>query len=99
MINSHRTPSTLLITLGGALFVLSFLLPGIFSPGTPHGVLVAALVLRSAGPLVLTCGACIYARGIGYPAWLGIFSLTLVGLVMLMFLPDRCPSPEDEDEF
>jgi hypothetical protein len=95
MIASHRTPAVGLMTAGGFLFLVGLALPHIFSPGTPHGIAVASAVLIIASAPAFIAGACVYARGIGYPFWLGIFAVTLVGLLILMLLPDRRPGPDD----
>jgi hypothetical protein len=83
--------------VGGVLFVASMALPVIFSPWTPPEIYTAANVLRIAAAIPFVLGACIYAKGAGYPFWLGIFSITIVGLVILLCLPDRNPEPEDID--
>ena len=76
------------MTLGGVLWFFALLMPALLAPPT-QSVIIAASVLRWIGPLVLAAGGCIYSRGIGQPAWLGLFSVTLVGLIMLLWLPDR----------
>jgi hypothetical protein len=92
---SHRNPAVLLMTAGGILGVIGFALPRVVSPDTPPGVIVAStIILWVATPLFIS-GACIFARGIGYPWWLGLFSFTLLGLLILMLLPDRYPDAED----
>lgn len=79
------------MSVGGLLFMVALAIPFIFRPDTPEGLLWAARIITLiAGPLFVA-GSCIYARGIGYPFWLGIFGITLVGLLVLMLLPDRYP--------
>lgn len=97
MIVSHRTPAVGLISAGVFLAIASCMLPVIISPGTPHGIYVAAHVMFWSAIPLFTIGCCIFARGNGYPFWLGIFGLTLVGLAMLMLLPDRYPEPDNDD--
>jgi hypothetical protein len=95
MIASHRVPAVSLMFAGGFLFAVGAVLPRIFSPETPHGVTVAAAWMVLAAIPIFIVGSCIYARGIGYPVWLGIFSITFIGLLILMLLPDRYPEPDD----
>ena len=85
------------MSLGGGLFVVSLTLPIVFSPGTPPEIYALANVLRIVAAIPFMLGACIYAKGTGYPFWLGIFSVTIVGLVILLCLPDRNPEPDDVD--
>jgi hypothetical protein len=85
------------MSTGGFLFLVAVMLPRIFAPDTPHGVFVAALVLLLLAALLFIAGSCIYARGIGYPFWLGIFGITFIGLIILMLLPDRHPEPDEAD--
>jgi len=82
---------------GGFLFLIGIVLPHLFSPDVPHGIAVAGAVLMIASAPLFVVGACIYARGIGYPFWLGIFSVTLIGLLILMLLPDRNPGLDEFD--
>ena len=96
MIISHRAPSFSMITTALFLVVAAWVLPRILAPDTPPGVLIAANVMWwTAVPLYIV-GSCIYARGIGYPFWLGLFAVTVVGLLILMLLPDRHPQKEDD---
>jgi len=85
------------MTLGSFLFVAGLILPRLFSPDTPHGILVTAGVMVLAAIPFFVTGSCIYARGIGYPFWLGIFSVTIIGLLILMLLPDRVPEAKDAE--
>ena len=84
------------MTLGGVVWLFAYLLPAMLAP-SPGGVVTAGLIMQWAGPLLLAAGGCIYARGIGQPVWLGLFSVVLVGFVMLLWLPDLRPDPEDDD--
>jgi hypothetical protein len=83
--------------VGGVLFVASMALPHIIAPWTPPEIYTAANILRVAAAIPFMLGACIYARGTGYPFWLGIFSISIVGLLILLWLPDRYPEPDDID--
>jgi len=42
-------------------------------------------------------GCCLYAKGNGYSAFFGLFGLTIIGLLMLMLLPDRFPEEPGDD--
>ncbi|HEY3898627.1 MAG TPA: hypothetical protein VGM54_08445 [Chthoniobacter sp.] len=97
MTASHRTPATVLMFVGGMLFVAAVMLPIIIAPGTPPEIHTVANILRIAAAIPFMLGACIYAKGAGYPFWLGIFSLTIVGFLILLWLPDRHPEPDDVD--
>jgi hypothetical protein len=64
------------------------------SPDIPASFIVFSRVLFWIAVVVFVIGSCIYAKGIGYPFWLGIFGVTLIGLVVLMLLPDRYPDDD-----
>lgn len=96
MIASYRTPATVSMTVGGSLFVLGFMLPIIFSPA-PEGVLHARTVVSGVAFVIFGTGCCLYAKGNGYSAFLGLFGLTVIGLLMLMLLPDRFPEEPGDD--
>ena len=85
------------MSAGVFLFIVSKILPVILSPGTPPGVLVASSVMFWTAIPLFILGSCIYARGTGYPFWLGIFGVTIIGLLILMLLPDRYPEPKGDD--
>ena len=88
----------MVMTLGGVLWVFALMIPVLFSPPT-ETIVHAAMILRWVGLLVFAGGGCIYARGIGQPVWLGLFCVTFVGLIILLWLPDRFPEPGDGDDF
>ena len=83
------------MTLGGGLFIFGVMLPRICSPHTPEGILITSAIFLICSIPIFIIGCCIYARGIGYPFWLGIFGITMVGLLILLLLPDRFPEPDD----
>jgi len=85
------------MTAGGVLIVAAIMLPRICLPDVPHAVSVTANILFLASLPLITIGSCIYARGTGYPFWLGLFGITLVGLLILMLLPDQYPDPPETD--
>jgi hypothetical protein len=72
------------------------MLPYVFRP-TPKEVQFWSAIIYLLGVAVLLLGSCLYARGIGYPAVLGLISLTVIGLLVLMVLPDRLPEVESDD--
>ncbi|HWB60916.1 MAG TPA: hypothetical protein VG733_15575 [Chthoniobacteraceae bacterium] len=86
-----------MLSAGAFFFVAAWMLPVLLSPDTPHGVIIAAGVMHWIAIALFMIGACVYSRGKGYPAWLGLFSITLVGLLILLFLPDRHPQPGEGD--
>ena len=96
MIPSYRTPAAATLIAGAILLVVAFLLVAIFSPA-PHAVWIASDILFAIAAIVFTIGCCIYARGIGYPAVLGLIGLCFLGIFVLLRLPDHCP--EDDDDF
>jgi hypothetical protein len=77
------------MTAGFVLFVVAHVLPIILSPGTPPAVLTLSKLLPFIAIPSFVAGACIYSGSKGYPFWLGIFSVSLVGLVILLLLPDH----------
>lgn len=85
------------MTIGGGLFVLGFMLPRIFTPA-PVGLLHACLIIYAVAIVIFGAGCCLYAKGIGYSAFLGLFGLTLIGLIMLLLLPDRFADLEKDDD-
>jgi hypothetical protein len=97
MIASHRTPATFLMSVGGFLFLTALAMTYIFRPDIPEAVLFARRIMLFTAAPAFVVGSCIYTRGIGYPFWLGIFGITLIGLLILMCLPDRYPEHEDTD--
>jgi hypothetical protein len=94
MVSFHRTLATWFMSVGGLLFLAGLAIPYFLRPEIPDGFRLAALVLLWASLPVFVVGACLFARGNGYPFWIGIFSVTVIGLLILMLLPDRCPERE-----
>lgn len=96
MIASHRTPATLLMTTGGLIFLTIMGLPFFWQGALPDAAQNAIIVARCLSSLLFVGGACVYARGIGYPAWLGLVAFTIIGFLVLIFLPDRSGHETDE---
>jgi hypothetical protein len=95
MIASHRTPATALMTAGGMLLLIAAGIPFFLQGNIPEGFKTAALLMKCLGLPLYVGGACVYARGIGYPALLGLVAITIIGLLVLMLLPDRHSDQED----
>jgi len=95
MIASHRTPATLLMTAGGMLILTAATIPFFLHGEIPAGIKTSAAIMSAVGLPVFVAGACVFARGNGYPTWLGLAAFSIVGLLMLLLLPDRFPERED----
>ena len=97
MIASHRTPATLLMTTGGLLIVCAAAIPFFLHGEIPAGFKIAATIMSVVGLPLFVGGACVYSRGNGYPTWLGLAAITIMGLFIRMLLPDRHPNVDDSD--
>jgi hypothetical protein len=94
MIPEYKKKANIGVGVGLLLIVLAIVI-GVSSLNSSGGMSPTALMLmlgaRIAGAVIFIWGCCMYAKGKGYSAALGLLGLLfLVGLIVLAVLPDKC---------
>jgi len=88
---SLKQLSEIILLAAAALLAAPFFTMIIFKPAPEHFLSIAR-GLATGGLLLWIAGCCLYARSIGRHFLWGLLGVSVVGFLVLLFLPEHKPS-------